>query len=523
MTTQTARTSAAADGAGPPRVGPGAELVDGRADLLEALAEGHGAPASALSRLERFLAEGSPLRAIALWLGESLSEYADWPQLARRLGRDVAAIDALLNDQLNAILHDRRFQALEASWRGLRYLVEQADPDALIHIRVLDVSWRELVRDLERAPEFDQSQLWRKVYEEEFGMPGGRPFGLLLGDYEMHLRPDRDHPTDDIAALEAIAQVAAGAFAPFIAGASPELLGIERFAEMERGYDVAGLFDRPDYARWRSLRQREDARFLALTLPRVLMRPPWEPQATRADRFCFREEPGPPDRGHLLWGTAVWAFGSVVMRAFSEAGWLADIRGVRPGELGAGLVSGLPEVDWPTDPPFTAVRPPTDLIVTDLQERELTTLGFISLCRVKDTPLAAFYGTPSLHQAQRYDDRAATANARIAAMLQYVLCASRFAHYLKVIVRDSIGLMIEARELEDRLQRWITDYVSPDAQASAAVKARYPLREASVQVRPQPGRPGSFFSVFHLWPHFQLDDLTAAVRLRTQMDVAAVR
>ncbi len=521
MTTPTARARGRRDASDRRGRASNSEPAGERAGpLLDALTDGRATAASDLSRLERFLAESSSLRALALWLGDELDEHEAWSDVARRLGRDIAAIDALLNEQLNVILHHHDFQRLESSWRGLRYLVDQADPDALLHIRVLDLSWRELVRDLERAPEFDQSQLWRKVYDEEFGMPGGRPFGILLGDYEIYPRPGRDHPTDDIAALESIAQVAAGAFAPFVTGAHPELFGIERFAEMERGFDVSALFDRPEYLRWRSLRQRDDARFLGLTLPRVLMRQPWEPASMRSDHFCFREDIGPPDGRNLLWGTAVWAFGTVVMRAFAESGWLADIRGVRPGEIGAGLVVDLPESDWSTDPEGAVLRPVTDLVVTDIQEREMTTLGFISLCRVKDTPLAAFYGTPSVHQPPRYDDKVAMANARIASLLQYVLCASRFAHYLKVIVRDHIGLLIEAREMEDRLQRWVTDYVTPDARASPAVKARYPLREAQVQVREQPGRPGHYYSVFHLWPHFQLDDLSASVRLRTEMGVA---
>jgi type VI secretion system ImpC/EvpB family protein len=500
----------------------GADPGTTRASILyrEKIPETSGAraPSGEEDRLRDFLAEPSPLKALALWVGEErLRALRDKTALRNLLSRDIARIDALLSEQVNAILHHPQFQGLEASWRGLRYLVEGADPEEGIKVRVLSVSWKELARDAERAAEFDQSQLWRKIYNEEFGMPGGEPFGVLIGDYELRHRPAADHPIDDLDVLESISHVAAAAFAPFLAAASPALLGLESFNQLERPMELGKIFQHEEYLRWRSFRDSEDSRFVGLTLPRVLMRLPYRADGSRADGFRFHEDVEGPDSRKYLWGNAAYAFGAVLLRAFTESRWLAEIRGVKRDELGGGLVTGLPVHSFGMEAAGVAGKCSTELTITDQQEKELGDLGFVPLCHLKDTEHCAFYGNASVQKPKTYTEIAATMNARISSMLQYMLCVSRFAHYLKVRTQYKIGGFTEAQMLEDDLNRWINDYVAPDAEASPAVKAKFPLREAQVQVKEAPGRPGSYQCVMHLMPHYQLDTVTASVSLKTEM------
>jgi type VI secretion system ImpC/EvpB family protein len=469
--------------------------------------------------LEQFLREPSPWKALALWLGRSMTsrDRLTRAQLTRRLNRDIARLDALLSEQVNAILHHPSLQRLEASWRGLHYLVRQVPEGENIKVRVLNVGWRELVRDLERSLEFDQSQLFRKVYGEEFGTPGGEPFAVLLGDYEIRPRPGSGHPTDDVAALAAIAAVAAAAFAPFIAAAHPALLDLEAFGELERPGNLARTFEQPEYLKWRALRRSEDARFVGLTLPRVLMRLPYPDGAPRVDGFRFREEVSKPDRSQYLWGSAAYAFGAVLIRAFARSGWLAAIRGVPPGDEAGGLVTGLPVPAFVTDKPGVAPKCSTDVIITDAQDKELGELGFLPLCHYQDTELAAFHGSQSVQQPASYDEPAATVNARLSAMLPYVFCVARVAHYLKVISRDKIGSFSGPADCEAYLRRWIAGYTNSNEKTSPEMRARYPLREARVQVRERPDKPGHYLCVAHLRPHFQLDQMVSAVKLVTEL------
>lgn len=473
----------------------------------------------ARAKLDRFLQERSPGKALAQWIAWTVSAGAsiDKQQVARMLSRDVARLDAMLTRQVNAILHHPRFQEMEASWRGLRYLTEQVEGDENIKIRVLSASWKELSRDVERAIEFDQSQLFRKVYGEEFDTPGGEPFSVLLGDYQIRPRICAEHPVDDVGVLRAVSQVAAAAFAPFVAGVHPAMFGLDHFSGLEQPLNLARTFEQADYFQWRNFRKEEDSRFVGLTLPRVLMRLPYEDDGSRVDGFCFREDVAGPDRSKYLWGNAAYAFGAVLIRAFADSGWLARIRGVQRDVEGGGLVSDLPVHSFSTDKQGVAPKCSTDVIITDYQEQELSELGFIPLCRCADTEYSAFYTNQSVQKPKEYDELPATMNARISAMLQYMLCVSRFAHYLKVAARDRVGAFTEAGECERYLHQWIQQYVTADADASPEVKAEYPLREASVQVREQPGKPGSYVCVAHLWPHFELDELTATVRVTTQL------
>jgi type VI secretion system ImpC/EvpB family protein len=450
-------------------------------------------------------------------LGECLSEAGGGERLARMLTRQIAHLDALLGAQVNAILHHPQFQKLEASWRGLRYLVDQIEEGENVKVRVLNVSWKELVRDLERAIEFDQSQLFRKVYSDEFGTPGGEPFGVLLGDYEVRHRPAPGHPTDDVAALAAAAQVAAAAFAPFVASAQPSLFGLDHFSELELPLELARTFEQAEYVKWKALRDREDARFLGLTLLRVLMRLPHADDGGRADGFRFREEVSKPDRSEYLWGNAVYAFGGVLVRAFTESGWLGGIRGVQRDATGGGLATGLPACSFGTDKAGVCTRSSTDVALTDRQEKELSDLGFMPLCHCPDTAFAAYYATPSLQKPKPYDEAVATTNARLSGMLQYMLAVSRFAHSLKVLARDKVGSFLGAAECEAFLNRWLSDYTTANDEASAETKARYPLREARAQVRDHPGKPGTYLCVIHLRPHFQLEEVVTAVRLTTEL------
>lgn len=470
--------------------------------------------------LERFLAEPHPWRALALYLGDA----APGPDLKRRvtarLNRDIARIDAVLNRQVNAILHHPAFQKLEASWRGLRYLIERVPDGGNVKVRILNLTWKELTRDLERAIEFDQSQFFRKVYNDEFGMPGGEPYGVLLGDYEVRHKPAPDHPHDDVGTLEKATNTAAAAFAPFIVGGHPSLFDLTSFTELELPLNLPRTFDQLEYVKWRALRDAPDSRFIGVTMPRVLMRRPYSPTASRADRFVFREDVSSPDRRGYLWGTAVWAFGAVLVRTFHESGWLAAIRGVQRDTEAGGLVTDLPAHPFRPNPDAVAPRCSTDVIISDLREKELGELGFIALCHCPDTELAAFYGNQSVQKPKVYDEVAPTMNARLSAMLQYTLCVSRFAHFLKVIARDKVGSFLTDKDCEDTLNRWLRQYITGNDSAGQEIKAMYPLREGKVQVREHPDKPGSYMCVIHLRPHFQLDHMVAAVKLVTELSQA---
>ncbi|HAA72239.1 MAG TPA: type VI secretion system contractile sheath large subunit [Planctomycetaceae bacterium] len=469
--------------------------------------------------LQQFLKETDATRAIACWLGNQ--SVRDGQQLVRLLNRDVARIDQLVNSQLNAILHAPAFQRLEASWRGLVYLTEQAagEEEGPLKVKVLHATWRELERDFERATEFDQSQLFQKIYEQEFGTAGGEPYGLLIGDYEVHPQPTATHPHVDLDVLSGISQVAAAAFCPFIANTHPSFLGLDDFSGIQQPLDFSETFEQVEWIKWRAMRQREEARFVGLTLPHILMRTPYEDEGTRIDQFCFREQTD--RREDYLWGGAAFAYGAVVLRAFARAGWLADIRGVRRGLDGGGLVTGLENHSFSTDLSGLALKSSTDVMITDEREKKLADLGFLPLCHCQDTQYAAFYSSQSIQKPQVFDESVATINSQISAMLSYMLCVSRFGHYIKVLGREKIGSFQEAADFERFLEDWIIQFVTSDDEAGPDVKARFPLREASVNVRSNPGKPGSFQCHLHLVPHYELDQLQARVSLVAELTPAA--
>jgi type VI secretion system ImpC/EvpB family protein len=451
------------------------------------------------------------------------SELRDAQHLLAVLNRQVALIDHLINEQVNAILHHPSFQRLEASWRGLDFLTrrEEREGASAVKIKVMSVRWSELARDFDRAIDFDQSHLFRAIYENEFGLPGGEPFGALIGDYEIQLaRPGSGQ--GDLDVLESIAGVAAAAFCPFFASASPSMFDLaDGFVELQRSMDYAYALKRD--ARWQQLRDREDARFVGLVMPRVLMRLPYTADRERVDGFCFTEDIVGPTASKYLWGGAVFALGAVIVRAFEISGWPADIRGVQRGIECGGLVTGLPVHEYGTDSPSIAPKYTTDVVITDHLEKQLGDIGFIPLCHCHATPFAAFYSVPSIQRPRAFDRGAAQANARLSSMMQYMLCVSRFAHYIKVMGRDRIGGVTSSDELEKLLQDWLTKYVVLDDSASSETKARYPLREAKVQILPKPGAAGAYNCVIHLVPHYQLDDVLMRVRLTTDIAPPSTR
>jgi len=415
----------------------------------------------------------------------------------------VAQIDHLISLQLNEILHHPAFQKLEASWRGIKYMMDQSETSSMLKIRVLNVSKKELLRDLQRAPEFDQSVMFKKVYEDEFGIFGGEPFGALIGDYEFSKHPE------DIELLEKVSQVAAGAHAPFLTAAAPELLNMDSFSQLGDPRDIGKIFDSTEFAKWKSFRASEDSRYVGLTMPRVLMRLPYGKDTKPVDDFNYEEGVDGTDHNKYLWGNAAYALGARLTTAFAQYGWCASIRGVE----GGGLVEGLPTHTFRTDEGDVALKCPTEVAITDRREKELADQGLIPLVHCKGTDYAAFFSVQSANKPKKFDKAAANANARLSAQLPYILAVSRFAHYMKSIMRDKIGGFMSRGQCQTFLTQWIMQYVTDDDQASAAVKSKFPLREARIEVSEIPGKPGAYRAIAFLRPHFQLDELTVSLRL----------
>ena len=419
----------------------------------------------------------------------------------------IAAIDKLLSAQINEIMHAEPFQKLESSWRGLHHLIYESETSTMLKIRVFNVSKKDLLKDLERAAEFDQSAIFKKVYEEEFGTFGGQPFGALIGDYEFS-----NHP-QDMSLLEKMAQIAAAANAPFISSAAPQLFGWESYTEMTEVRDLAKIFDRTEYAKWRSFRESEDSRYVGLTLPRTLMRLPYGADTIPTETFDFEEDVDGKDHNKYCWGNAAYSFGTRLTEAFAMYNWCVAIRGVE----GGGLVQGLPTHTFQTDEGDVALKCPTEIAITDRREKELSDLGFIPLVHCKNTDYAAFFGAQSCQKAKKYDQDAANANARLSSQLPYMFAVSRFAHYLKAMMRDKVGSFASRKDTEMFLNQWITNYVSPDDTASPATKAQFPLREARIEVAEVAGKPGVYKAVAFLRPHFQLDELSVSLRLVAEL------
>src|SRR5437868_2171099 len=483
----------------------------------EATAPGSAA-GSQTTTLDRILTEGKMAREASQkayakdLIGEFVNQVLDQGMVVSHdtfasINARIAQIDELISKQLNEVMHAPEFQKLEASWRGLSYLVMNSDTSTRLKVRLMNVTKNEVLNDLEKATEFDQSELFKKIYEEEYGTFGGNPYGLLIGDYEFGRNPQ------DVALLDKISNVAAAAHAPFIAAASPRLFDMDSFTELGKPRDLAKTFESTELVKWRSFRESEDSRYVSLVLPHTLLRLPYGPKTKPVEEFAFVEEVSGKDHSKYLWGNAAWVLGQRITNAFSLYSWCAAIRGVE----GGGLVEGLPTHTFMTDEGDIALKCPTEIAITDRREKELNDLGFISLCHCKGTDYAAFFGGQTTNKPKQYDTPQANANARISSQLPYILAASRFAHYLKAIMRDKIGSFNTKDNVSAYLNRWISQYILSDDNAIQAMKARFPLREARVDVYEVPGKPGSYRATVFLRPHFQLEELTASIRLVAEL------
>jgi type VI secretion system protein ImpC len=426
------------------------------------------------------------------------------------IDRAIAAIDARLSAQLNAIMHDTRFLKLEGTWRGLNHLVMNSETGTGLKIRVLNAPKRDITRDLTRAVEFDQSQLFKKVYESEFGTPGGEPYGVLIGDYEWTASPE------DVETLRLVSNVAAAGFTPFISAAGAGMFGFEEWIELSRPRDLAKIFESQEYTKWRSFRDSEDSRFVSLVMPRVLARLPYGAATSPVETFAYEEAPKdaqgaerPMAHKEYCWMNAAYVMGARLTDAYAKYGFCVAIRGAE----GGGKVENLPTHVFTSDDGDLDTKCPAEIGITDRREFELSNQGFLPLCHYKNTDYAVFFGGQTAQKPKKYDRPEATANAAISARLPYIMATGRFAHYLKVIARDKIGSFMEASDCQDWLNRWIMNYVNPNEKAGAEAKARYPLREASIEVREIPGKPGSYNAIAHLRPWLQMEELTTSLRM----------
>ena len=421
------------------------------------------------------------------------------------------AIDAAISKQLAVIMHHPVFQKLEGSWRGLRHLVMSSETGEMLKIKVLNVSKRELFKDVDRAVEFDQSEIWKKLYENEFGMPGGVPYGALIGDYEFE-----NHP-EDIDLLSQVSKVAAAAFCPFISAASHKLFGFEKdWTELARPRDLSGIFEAKEYIKWNSYRNSEESRFVTLVLPRVLSRLPYGKATKPVDEFNYEEveldsqgKAKPVPHENFAWMNAAYVLGTKLTDAFAQSGWCTAIRGAE----GGGLVQNLPAFLFKSDEGDTELKCPTEVAIHDRREAEISKCGFLSLGHYKNTDYAVFFGAQTTQKPKKYegpDGADATANAAISARLPYIMATSRIAHNLKIMARNWIGKFMEPENCEAALQKWINNYINVGATTQQA-KAEKPLREAIIKVKADPARPGSYNAVAYLRPWLQLEELTTTL------------
>ncbi len=430
--------------------------------------------------------------------------------LSKSIKKTIAKIDEQMSRQLAAVMHHEDFQKLEGSWRGMHHLIMNSETGEQLKIRVLNCSKKDLQKDLEKAVEFDQSELFKKIYESEFGMPGGTPYGTMIGDFEF-----RNHP-DDIGMLKNIASIAAAAFCPFVSAASPNLFGLDNWTDLSKPRDLKKIFDTVEHTQWKSFRDSEDSRFVTLTMPRTLARLPYGENTKPIDEFSFEEvelgkdgKPKTVDHTSYCWMNTSYVFGTRMTDAFAQTGWCTAIRGAE----GGGKVEGLPAHVFRSDDGDLDLKCPTEVAITDRREKEISDLGFLPLCHYKEKDYAVFFGGQTTQKPKLYNQADATANAAISARLPYIMATSRIAHYLKCIARDKIGSFMERDDCEKWLNNWIRDYVTEVKSASQEVKARYPLAAAKIEVTEIPGKPGSYNAVAYLRPWLQFEELTTSLRL----------
>lgn len=424
----------------------------------------------------------------------------------------IAEIDRKLSEQINLIIHHPDFQQLEGTWRGLSYLVNNTETDEMLKIRVLNLSKKDLTKTLKKykGTAWDQSPLFKKMYEDEYGTPGGEPYGCLVGDYSF------DHTPQNVQILDGMAKIAAAAHAPFISAADPGLMNMDTWQELGNPRDLTKILQTAEYAPWRSLRDSDDSRYIGLTMPRFLSRLPYGAKTDPVEEFDFEEDIEGADHSKYCWANSAFAMAVNINRAFKFFGWCSQIRGAESG----GMVEGLPCHTFPTDDGGVDMKCPTEIAITDRREAELAKNGLMPLSHWKNTDYAVFVGAQSLHKPAQYDDPDATANANLGARLPYLFAICRFAHYLKCIVRDKVGSFMERADMEKWLNNWITQYVTTDPTASQSVKARYPLSAAEVVVEDIEGNPGYYSAKFYLRPHYQLEGLTVSLRLVSKLPSA---
>mgnify|MGYP000616250614 CR=1 FL=1 len=424
----------------------------------------------------------------------------------------IAEIDRKLTEQINQIIHHEDFRQLEGAWRGLHYLVNNTATDETLKIRVMNISKKDLAKTLKKfkGTAWDQSPIFKKIYEEEYGTPGGAPYGCLVGDYAF------DHTPPDVEILQEMQQIAAAAHTPFIAGASPSLFGMDSWQELANPRDLTKIFQSAEYAPWRSLRESDDSRYLGLAMPRFLARLPYGSKTSPVDEFAFEEDTTGSDHNKYCWANAAYAMARNITRSFKDYGWCARIRGTESG----GMVENLPCHTFPTDDGGVDMKCPTEIAITDRREAELAKNGLMALCHYKNTDYSVFISAQSLNKPAEYTDADATANANLSARLPYMFAMCRFAHYLKCMVRDKIGSFKERADMQRFLNDWIVQYVEPDPNATEDAKARRPLAAAEVAVEEVEGNPGYYRSKFFLRPHYQLEGLTVSLRLVSKLPSA---
>ncbi|MDB6079793.1 MAG: type secretion protein EvpB/VC family [Akkermansiaceae bacterium] len=437
-------------------------------------------------------------------LGDYENISKETPEVLDKIERVIAEIDRRLTSQLNIILHHSDFQKLEGSWRGLAHLVNGTETSDQLKIKVFNISKKEIYKQLkgkDRAG-WDQTEIFKKIYEEEYGTPGGQPFGVLIGDYEF------GHTGPDVQVLRGMSKIASTAHAPFLAAASSELLGMESWTELPNPRDLRKVQDSVEHAAWRSLREDEDSRYLGLAMPRYLSRVPYGSKTEPVESFDFEEDTDGSDHTKYTWSNAAYAMGANINRAFYENGWTTQIRGLESG----GIVENLPSHVFPTDDGGIDTKCPTEIAITDRREKELADIGLMPLSHYKNSDYACFFGAQSLKKPAKYLDDDAQSNENLSCRLPYLFSTCRFAHYLKCMVRDKIGSFMEADELQKWLTTWIMAYVLKGG-GDESLKAKKPLADARVEVKPVEGDPGNYRAVFYLRPHFQLEGLTASLRL----------
>lgn len=442
---------------------------------------------------------------------EAMDGTVKWDKnLTVTINNAIAEIDRVMSKQLSAIMHHEKFQKLEGSWRGLNHLIMNSETSSDLKIRMLNISKKELSKDLSKAVEFDQSQIFKKIYESEFGTAGGEPYAALIGDYEIS-----NHP-DDLDMLTSMSNVAAAGFCPFISAADPQMFGFDSYTELSKPRDLEKIFDSAEYIKWRSFRDSDDSRFVSLVMPRVLARLPYGQDTKPVEAFNF-EEGALDSAGRQLenehdqycWMNAAYSMGAVLTSSYAEYGWCTSIRGAE----GGGKVHGLPSHTFISDDGDMDQKCPTEIGITDRREAELSKLGFLPLCHYKNTDYAVFFGAQTTQKAAKFDDPAASANAEISARLPYIMATSRIAHYLKVMARDKIGTFMEAGDAEEWLNKWISGYVNASPGASAEMKARFPLAEAAIEVKEVPGQPGVYSAIAYMRPWLQMEELSASMRM----------